>query len=132
VPIRRACSAATVAVGVVLVLSACSDVSADGATKAAEAFTTAQDDPSARCALLAPGTVSALVEDEGSSCEDAIAQLPVGSGNLLSVEVWGEEAQAKLSDDTLFLTHTSGGWRVSAAACQAQGADLPYDCQVEA
>lgn len=130
-PIRAACSAATVAVGVVLVLSACSDVSADGATKAVEAFTAAQDDPSARCALLAPGTVSALVQDEGS-CEDAIGQLPVGSGTLLSVEVWGEEAQAKLSDDTLFLTHTSDGWRVSAAACQAQGAELPYDCRVEA
>ena len=46
--------------------------------------------------------------------------------------MWGEEAQVRLSDDTLFLTRTADGWRVSAAACTAQGAELPYECQLEA
>jgi hypothetical protein len=115
-----------------MALSACDDVSADGAEEFVEDFAAAQGDPSARCDLLAPGTLAALVEDEGTSCEDAIGQAPVGSGDLVSLEVWGQEAQAKLSDDTLFLTRTSEGWRVSAAACRAQGADQPYDCQVEA
>ena len=45
--------------------------------------------------------------------------------------MWGEEAQAKLSDDTLFLTHTPAGWRVFAAACVPQGQEQPYDCEVE-
>ena len=43
------------------------------------------------------------------------------------MEVWGEEAQARLTDDTVFLTRTADGWRVTAAACRSQGADLPYD-----
>jgi hypothetical protein len=47
------------------------------------------------------------------------------------VAVWGEEAQARLTDDTLFLTRTAEGWLVTAAACRSQGADLPYECQVE-
>jgi hypothetical protein len=132
VSVRPRWSTAAVVLGIGLVLSACSDVSADGAEKAVEAFAAAQDDPSARCELLAPGTLAALVEDEDTPCEDAIGQVPVGSGDLLSVEVWGQEAQAKLSDDTLFLTRTSQGWRISAAACRAQGADQPYDCRVEA
>jgi hypothetical protein len=125
-------STTAVALGAVVALSACGEVPADGAEELVESFAAAQGDPSARCDLLAPGTLAALVEDEGTSCEDAIEQIPVGSGDLVSVEVWGEEAQAKLSDDTLFLTRTSEGWRVSAAACRPQGADQPYDCQVEA
>jgi hypothetical protein len=51
---------------------------------------------------------------------------------VVSVDVWGAEAQVKLADDTLFLTQTDDGWRVAAAGCRAQGSDEPYDCQVEA
>ena len=47
------------------------------------------------------------------------------------MEVWGEEAQARLTDDTFFLTRTADGWRVTAAACRSRGADLPYTCRVE-
>ena len=75
--------------------------------------------------------MEALVEDEGASCEDAIGDLPVGGGDVTSVEVWGGEAQVRLADDTLFLTETAAGWRVTAAACRPQGATLPYECEVE-
>jgi hypothetical protein len=125
-------SAASVALGALLALSACSDVSAEGAEEFVEDFAAAQDDPAARCDLLAPETLAALVEDEGAPCAEAIEQLPIGSGDLVSVEVWGEEAQVRLSDDTLFLTRTSEGWRVSAAACRGQGTEQPYDCRLEA
>jgi hypothetical protein len=115
-----------------LLLSGCGDLSSDDVARTARAFATAEADPAARCALLSENTLAALVEDEGASCEDALPDIPVGSGDVVEVEVWGEEAQAKLSDDTLFLTRTSGGWRIAAAACRSQGPDLPYECQVEA
>jgi hypothetical protein len=123
---------AVLAGSALLFLSGCGDVSADEVATAVRAFLAAQDDPAARCDLLAATTRAALVEEEGASCEDAIGQVPMGSGDLVSVAVWGQEAQAKLSDDTLFLTRTSDGWRIAAAACTSRGAELPYDCQVAA
>jgi hypothetical protein len=124
----RQCAAALTGAALLLV-SGCGSLGADEVETVAATF--AQDDPAARCQLLAANVVEAVVESGGGSCEDAIADLPIGSGDVTSVEVWGEEAQARLTDDTVFLTRTSKGWRVTAAACRPQGADLPYACQVE-
>jgi hypothetical protein len=46
-----------------------------------------------------------------------------------SVEVWGRDAQVRLGGDTVFLTETDAGWRVTAA-CRPRG-EAPYECQVE-
>ena len=129
---HRSLTALALAAAASLTLSGCGDVSSDEVASTAGAFAGAEDDPSARCQLLSEQTLSALVESEGSSCEDALQDMPVGSGEVVSTEVWGEEAQVKLSDDTLFLTRTVDGWRVTAAACRSQGSDQPYECQVEA
>lgn len=115
-----------------LLLSGCGDLSSDEVTRTARAFAAAEDDPATRCSLLSDRALSALAENEGATCEDAVQQLPLGSGEILSTEVWGDEAQVKLSDDTFFLSRTADGWRVTAAACRAQGSDQPYECQVEA
>ncbi len=117
--------------GAALLLSGCGSLNADEVEGVAAQFAGAQEDPATRCQLLLPAVVETLVEDEGASCEDAIGDLPVGSGDVASVEVWGEEAQVRLSDDTLFLSRTAAGWRITAAGCRSQGADLPYTCQVE-
>jgi uncharacterized protein YhdP len=61
-----------------------------------------------------------------------LGALPLGTGGIESVAVWGEEAQVRLGDDTLFLTRTADGWRVMAGACRAQGADEPYSCRLAA
>jgi hypothetical protein len=119
--------AAAVAAGGLL-LSGCGSLGADEVRTVASDF--AGDDAAARCELLAPSTLASLTQD-APSCESAIQDVPLGSGRLVSVEVWGEEAQAKLADDTLFLTRTPDGWRVMAAACTPQGAERPYDCQLE-
>jgi hypothetical protein len=129
---HRSLSALALAAAASVVLSGCGDLSSDDVTRTARAFAGAEDDPAARCSLLADQTLSALVENEGATCEDAVQDLPLGSGEIVSVDVWGQEAQVKLSDDTLFLTLTRDGWRVTAAACRAQGSDQPYACQVEA
>ncbi len=106
-----------------------------GSLQGTEVQRTATDfagaDPAGRCQLLAPATVAALVAEESSSCEEAIEQLPLGTGQVVSVEVWGEEAQVRLADDTLFLTRTSDGWRIEAGACDPSGGEGPYECQLE-
>ena len=106
-----------------------------GSLQGTEVERTATDfagaDPAGRCQLLAPATVAALVAEESSSCEVAIEQLPLGTGQVVSVEVWGEEAQVRLADDTLFLTRTSDGWRIEAGACDPSGGEGPYECRLE-
>ena len=121
---RRALAVVTA----MLVLSGCGGLSDGDVRRVAEDF--AAGGAGERCELLAPSTHAAVLA-EASSCEEALEQAELGSGEVTEVAVWGEEAQAKLSDDTLFLTRTSSGWRVMAAACRPQGADKPYECQVE-
>ena len=128
---RRAVAAATAAAAA-LVLSGCGNLSSDEVTTTARAFAATDADAATRCGLLADNTRAALVDSAGTPCEQAIADVPLGTGAVVSVDVWGTEAQVKLADDTLFLTETADGWRVAAAACRAQGSDEPYDCQVEA
>ncbi|HWU04959.1 MAG TPA: hypothetical protein VN520_00880 [Streptomyces sp.] len=91
----------------------------------------AAGDAQVRCGLLAPATRTSLELDEGSACIEAIGELPLGSGDVDSVAVWGEDALVQLSDDTYFLTRDDSGWLVSAAACEP-GGDGPYECQLEA
>jgi hypothetical protein len=129
---RRTRCATVASAAAVLLLTGCGSLDADGVHDAAEGFAAAGNDAAARCALLARQTLSSLEKDESAPCQDAIQDMPVGTGDLRSVEVWGEEAQAKLEDDTLFLTRTPDGWRISAAGCTPQGPERPYHCQVEA
>jgi hypothetical protein len=116
----------------VLVVSGCGNVADDEVAKVASAFAHDAGDAAARCALLAPATLATLTEQESATCPDAIGKVDLGSGRLVSVQVWGEEAQAKMTDDTLFLTRTPRGWRVMAAACRPRSQSQPYDCQLQA
>jgi hypothetical protein len=109
-------------------LAGCTSADEPAARDVASSF--AAGDPQVRCGLLAEGTLTSLLAD--GPCPEAIGQLPLGSGVVVSVEVWGEDALVHLTDDTLFLTRDDAGWRVSAAACEAAGADRPYECQLEA
>lgn len=95
--------------------------------RVAAAFASAGD-PSQACALLAPATRQAVETQQGRPCASALAGLP-GGGVVRRVEVWGGSAQVRLDGDTLFLTRTQEGWRVTAAGCRARG-EAPYDCRV--
>jgi hypothetical protein len=112
----------------VLAVSACANADEPDVRAAAASF--ADGDDQARCGLLAPATLSSLETEEGAACPEAIGQLPLGSGEVVSVEVWGSDALVHLSDDTLFLTLDDARWLVSAAAC-APGGEGPYECQLE-
>jgi hypothetical protein len=127
-PRRRGLATAAAAA---LLLSGCGGLDADAVEKVATTFADHGTDAATRCQLLAENTLTSLVEDAGTACEEAIGDLPIGTGTPTAVEVWGEEAQVKLTDDTLFLTRTSSGWKVMAAACRPKAEEQPYDCQVE-
>jgi len=113
----------------VLALAGCGSASRSDVTKAAAAFENPSADPQSRCGLLAPATLSSV--EQSSPCEAQIGQLPLRGGPVRSVQVWGGDAQVRLGSDTVFLTQTDTGWKVTAALCQPRG-DAPYDCQVDA
>lgn len=84
-------------------------------------------DGTAACALL---TDDARHDTEsfGHDCPSQLATLR-SPGPVRQVEVWGDTAQVRLADDTLFLLRFPDGWRVSAAGCTPRG-DAPYRCEV--
>ncbi|MFG1988361.1 hypothetical protein ACGFJ7_00070 [Actinoplanes sp. NPDC048988] len=86
-------------------------------------------DGEAACALLAPDTITTVAEDE--PCPEAILdkRLP-RPGAVVETSVYGQWAQVKLTDDTIFLAAFPEGWRVVAAGCTPR-ASRPYDCTVE-
>jgi hypothetical protein len=110
----------------IAMLVGCSATERPDVERVAEDF--ASGDPAARCALLAPATL-ATVERDGPCVAEVGAVAPKG-GDVLQSAVWGDQAQVRLSDDTLFLTRTSAGWKVAAAGCTPNG-DLPYECRLE-
>ncbi|OKI22057.1 hypothetical protein A6A25_36395 [Saccharothrix sp. CB00851] len=105
----------------VLVLGGCGSGSGDVVKRVTEEFTAAvaSGDSERACELL---TDRAREDVECSS-------LDVPGGTVESVEVWGDAAQVRTSDDVLFLRELSSGWRVAGAGCESQG-ERPYTCEV--
>jgi hypothetical protein len=113
-----------------VLLTGCSSAQRPDVERVALTFEDPSGDPEARCDLLAPKTLAAFEETESAPCPEALQQLPLGGGEVTSVEIWGGDAQVRLGGDTLFLAETSAGWRVVAAGCTSRGT-APYDCEVE-
>jgi len=127
---RRRMSLVVLAAGGCLtaLLAGCSSAAQPEVEKAAAAFENPNADAASRCDLLAPATRE--VVEQSSPCTDAIGQLPFQGGDVSAVEIWGGGAQAKVGSDTVFLTETNAGWKVTAALCQPRG-EAPYDCEVD-
>jgi hypothetical protein len=111
-----------------VLLAGCANLEQPVVEQVASTFAAA--DPSARCAMLAPATVSAVEAARSESCVQAMAQLSLPEGAVVSSTVWGDNAQVQLVGDTVFLTLTSTGWKVAAAGCRSRG-DAPYVCRLE-
>jgi hypothetical protein len=113
-----------------LALTGCAGTQEPEVARVATTFEDASGDPEARCDLLTPRARERL-ERSGESCGDQLGSLPLEGGEVESVEVWGGDAQVRLGGDTVFLTRTSSGWKIAAAACTPT-AEGPYDCEVSA
>lgn len=83
------------------------------------------------CAVLAPATVEELEQQAGSPCARAMSEesLPPG-GPVRRTDVYGNQARAVLSSDTLFLSHFASGWKVVAAGCEPRPQE-PYRCRIK-
>jgi hypothetical protein len=116
-------------------LAGCASVGERGTAAAAVAtrLLTAVDDKdgAAACAVLAPDTASALEQSAGKPCAQAILDedLPA-PGAVTGVDVYGQWAQVRLADDTIFLAVFPGGWRVVAAGCVPRQ-NRPYNCELQ-
>ncbi len=113
-----------------VLLSGCASSHQAEVERVAATFADPAADPGARCDLLAPTTLASFEESASAPCPEAIGELPTDAGAVRSVEIWGGDAQVALAGDTVFLTETTAGWKVTAAACSRR-ADAPYDCEVE-
>jgi len=111
-------------------LTGCASAGEPDVAKVATAFEDPSGDPQARCDLLAPATLATFESDSSAPCADALADVPLQGGQVGSVEIWGGDAQVRLGGDTLFLTQTRTGWKVTAAGCESRG-EAPYDCEVD-
>ena len=118
-----------------LLVAGCGSVGERGeaaAAVAARMLSAVQDqDGAGACALLAPDTVAELEESAGKPCAEAILEedLPV-PGTVTASEVYGQWAQVRLTEDTVFLGVFPGGWRVVAAGCTPRR-NRPYDCNLQ-
>ena len=111
-------------------LTGCASAGEPDVAKVATAFEDPSGDAQARCDLLAPATLATFESDSSASCADALGDVPLPGGEVGSVEIWGGDAQVRLGSDTLFLTRTDTGWKVTAAGCESRG-EAPYDCEVD-
>ena len=126
---RRSRQALVLVLGATALLTGCSSTQRPVVEDVATTFEDPETDPQARCDLLAPTALAALEQE--APCTEAVQELSLEGGDVTAVEIWGGDAQVRLDGDTVFLTETSAGWRVVAAACRPRG-DAPYDCELEA
>jgi hypothetical protein len=93
-------------------------------------------DGAAACAQLSVDTREALEADEQAACREAIHTLGLEPAPLAGVQVFIVSAWAELDGgESVFLSETAEGWRVSAAGCTPGGGDpagVPLDCELEA
>lgn len=83
------------------------------------------------CALLAPGTAEELEQSADSPCAQALREeSPRPGGAVRRTDVYGNQARAVLSADTLFLSRFATGWKVVAAGCEPRP-QQPYQCRIK-
>jgi len=129
---RVAHGVALTALPLALLLSGCTPSGQGAARAAGDRFQEAlrADDSGVACELLSDEARGNLEAASGRPCATALTGLELPNGSVSSLEVWGDNAQARLTSGVLFLAMFSTGWKVTAAGCEPRP-DMPYDCTVE-
>jgi hypothetical protein len=93
----------------------------DAVRRAVDRFETAlrTDQIDQACELLA------VEAAKGVDC----STMDLSPGAVREIQVWGDAAQARVGDDTVFLREKAVGWRISGAGCARDG-ERPYQCVV--
>jgi hypothetical protein len=131
----KSAAAAALAVSALVLLSGCADVGSREASASdiAVRLLNAVDvkDGVAACAVLAPDTAAELEQSARKPCAEAVLDEDLPAPATVSgTDVYGQWAQVRLSDDTMFLAVFPGGWRVVAAGCTPRRS-RPYDCALQ-
>ena len=116
------------------VLTGCAPAGATSApAAAAEEFhrAMADTDTSAACALLLPKIREETAKSgDAGTCEGQLEKAEVPEpGRVRQIEQYGQDAFVEFESDTVFLTVSEGGWKVTAAGCTANG-EAPYSCEI--
>jgi hypothetical protein len=124
-----------IVLSVLLAMAGCGTVDdrATAATTTAERMLEAVQnrDGATACAALAPDTAAEITESTGKGCAEAILEEDLSApGAVRKAEVYGQRAQVRFDNDTVFLGAFPNGWRVMAAGCVPRG-DRPYDCTLQ-
>jgi hypothetical protein len=130
----RSVAAPVLATVLVIALSGCGHLgSAEdaNAAQAAENFDRSLSDPPRACQQLAPGTLSEL-QDSFGPCRRSLPKqdLPAAT-EVVSVDVYGQDAMVRLDGDVVFLARFPDGWKVTAAGCRLQSSGRPYTCTLK-
>jgi hypothetical protein len=130
---NRRTSQAAGAVGALslLVVSGCASAQAGEVRRSAEAFESAvaEGDGASACGWLSAEVRQQLEAASARPCAQAVGALRLSGEAVRDVEVWGENAQARLDGGVLFLSSFDDGWRVIGAGCTPQG-DRRYRCAI--
>ena len=110
-----------------LLLAGCAPAATSDARAVADRFVAG----SGQCALLSPGALEKLADQDPRPCQEALGSLGIPHQPVSDVQVWGDEAQARTGADVLFLHEFPDGWRVTGAGCRPRGEDQPYQCAVD-
>jgi hypothetical protein len=91
----------------------------------------ARHDGRAACERLAPPTVDAVEQQAKAPCEQAVTDLQLHGGRIVSVEVFVTDAVVEFAGgERAYLDRRAGGWKVSAAGCKPQPAG-PAQCEAQ-
>jgi hypothetical protein len=116
-----------------LTLAACAPDRTAAAAAAAEEFHRAliAGNVSGACSLLQAETREKTAGNgDAGSCESGLrGQELADAGKIVHTDIYGRNALVEFEKDTVFLTASKDGWKVTAAGCTPNG-DAPFLCEV--
>lgn len=128
--VRCRATAVVLLVGL-LGLVGCSAAATPQVRSTAGSFQTAvrSGDLERACAMLSDQARAALQLTSARPCGQALQDIDLASDQPATIEVWGDNAQARWPGGALFLAEFPSGWKITGAGCRPLP-NQPYACAV--